>query len=430
MNRNILISLDALGSNILESCIHRMPNLAGVMDNGLQVKRLKTVFPSVTWAIHTSVLTGTYPEEHYIFGNRVLDRNEGKTVKYFDPGYCKLSDLTKVKTLIEAVHDAGMSCDAVCWPLTQGAKGIRHNIPEFYLQNDFDSHSSPQLWNELQELNFPVTRYGAWSSDHSLNPLQDALTMDICSHLFINHRSDLLLSHLLSIDSFLHDFGLDSPEVLWAAEYTDTLIGRLLQRIEEAGEKDSTNIIFFSDHGQAPIHTELELNVFLKANGFHKWQGVSNGGSAFLYHDGPDRGLQPGSEERLEKVLLSMPWTERVIARENFQTVHFPVTPDPHGFLPDLILELTKGYSCGNDPAATETEHPSYYKAMHGYSADQQDMYGFLAATGPDIPRHVLIREASILDIAPTMTAVLGLSDRIGTGTALFDREAAHAGIK
>ncbi len=425
MNKTILVSLDALGAKILSDKRVKAPWIRKMIQDGAYVNELHTIFPSVTWAIHSTVVTGKYPSGHGMLANRVYNRTTGETIQLFNPLKCQNSELFQAPSISGLIKEKGLSCDAICWPLTQGDPGIRHNIPEFYSQEHFESFSSREIWEKLRADGLPIERYGEWSAKHHLGPLQDSLTAEICKYLIRNDMPDLLLTHFLLIDSFLHDYGIGAPETLWAIEYVDRLIGELLQTLESENLINQVNVILFSDHGQAPVQHEIQIGKLLDEVGLYHWQPVSNGGAVFLYRhntsgnqtDGiylnQKAGEIPQAEQQvITKCFQDAEWLDRIIWPEQYPSINFPDINSENIFLPDAILEMKPGYIGGENRAAEHYKNTSTFKGMHGYKGNLPDMTGFLTAWGPDITKKMVIEKADMTDIAPTLAKIFDLPEQ------------------
>ncbi|MBT6413946.1 MAG: hypothetical protein HOK12_06275, partial [Candidatus Marinimicrobia bacterium] len=70
--RVILISIDGLGGDVLNhpNIEKDIPNLFRLMEMGEFCTDVQTVFPSLTYPAHTSMITGVLPEKHGIINNR------------------------------------------------------------------------------------------------------------------------------------------------------------------------------------------------------------------------------------------------------------------------------------------------------------------------------------------------------------------------
>ncbi len=421
MHPLIVISIDGLRARDVTDPRIRIPHIRALIERGGSADRLKTIFPSVTWAVHTSVVTGCLPAKTGIYGNSVYDRVAGRRLPGFDPDGLLFDRDQRENNLFDAFRRQGADIAAVCWPLTQGAGSIRFNIPEFYSQENFERFANPELWQELTDLGFPVHRYGDWSAAHALNGMQDALTRDIAVHLIKTQAPQATFLHFLLVDSLQHDYGVDSPEAIWAIEYVDSLVGDTIAGL------DGTNVILFSDHGHAPTTGAFHVDHWLERNGFGGAPGTGpfvatgNGGAGFIYA----LGASESDTRRLAAQLQDLPWTKALWLRDQFDQIGFPIADrSPQGFLPDLVFELEEDHFIMTGDGAGIVVGPSQLRSMHGYSPDLASMDGFLACAGPDFNRGTRLKTASILDIAPTIDRIygLGIDGMDGTGLAQFLR--------
>ena len=79
--------------------------------------------------------------------------------------------------------------------------------------------------------------------------MQDWLTLEAAPYVLSARRPSLLLVHLLTLDSFQHEYGVEAPEVRWALLQMDALLGRMLKTLEQLDQADSTAVMVFGDHG-------------------------------------------------------------------------------------------------------------------------------------------------------------------------------------
>lgn len=66
--RLLLISLDAAYHDDAQMLLS-LPNLGRLADKGVFCDRMQTIYPSLTYPVHTSLLTGCYPDKHGIDHN-------------------------------------------------------------------------------------------------------------------------------------------------------------------------------------------------------------------------------------------------------------------------------------------------------------------------------------------------------------------------
>lgn len=387
----ILLSFDGVHYADLE--LAQLTNLKRISQDGVFVKRLETVFPSVTWNIHTAVVTGKRPSGHRIYGNEIYDRENRCRNNYFKMNLGTKEELIKSETFYDILAEKNdLRISAVCWPLTQGAKNIDLNIPEFYTQQEFDDYCSMDFYNELKEKGFSVNRYGEWSEKHSLGPMQDELTASIIEYIIKNRKADIILGHFLLFDSLQHEFGVGSPEAVWSLKYVDSLIGRILDVIEKEGLKDESNIIVFSDHGHTAVTDIYNPVKILEEGGAetHNFNFAYNGGCVLLYAEGENK---EQILKNAKKILEKHPGTDKVFDSENMYEAGWSLPEKEDKLFPDLIIALKDGW-CGTEETYVKS------KSMHGYlPGSVERMNGFLTASGNGFGKGIVIENMSITDI-------------------------------
>src|SRR5688572_15214037 len=79
--RALVISLDGLDTRYVtdpDKYGLKIPTLRRLMSNGVTAKGVYSVYPSVTYPNHTSMVTGTVPARHGILGNTVIETPDVK----------------------------------------------------------------------------------------------------------------------------------------------------------------------------------------------------------------------------------------------------------------------------------------------------------------------------------------------------------------
>jgi len=76
-NRLFVLSADAMVTEDVEY-LKILPNYQRYLAGGAMVKRVRTIYPTVTYPCHTSMATGTYPNKHGIYSNFELHVGELK----------------------------------------------------------------------------------------------------------------------------------------------------------------------------------------------------------------------------------------------------------------------------------------------------------------------------------------------------------------
>jgi predicted AlkP superfamily pyrophosphatase or phosphodiesterase len=410
----LLISVDGLGASLLADPTLELPSIRRLIARGAAAAGLRPVFPSVTWPCHSTLITGVLPTRHGVLGNHVLDRASGKVVSHYGE---RTDRPIQVETICHRATAAGLTAATVCWPKTRGMSCLADNIPEFYEQELFDRHASPALWAELAAAGLPIHRYGEWSRQHALGPLQDWLSASAACHLVSRRPPDLLLVHFLLVDSFQHDFGVNSAEARWAVQYVDGLVGRLLASLEHAGRFESTVVVVLGDHGFVPVGQVALPNATLAADGLlridrrgtiarYEVRTVGNGGAAHVYvTQGSGNGLLL---ERARERLAALPGVEAVFGTEEYADLGLP-DPAEDPTQGDLMLTASPGWHFG-DQAAEQLVTGPIYRATHGHLPDDPGLLAGFVAAGPGVAQGARLSHLDALDVAPTLAALLGVT--------------------
>lgn len=245
----LVISVDGMDQRYLSDCDRlglKIPSLRRLMREGQWSAGVVGIVPTVTYPSHTTILTGVEPAEHGILGNS-LPAKDGSN-RYWSV------ELLKVKTLLDAAHKAGLKTGSINWPVTLGAASD-FNLPRFFkkargyaldLRSVSSKASPPDLVDRINGM-FPSFRK-EWMDDR-------ARTL-AARYLLKVERPDLLLLHLGEHDEAAHDNGPFTPEAIAALEYTDELIGTVLQDVPP-----DYVVVVLSDHGFEKLEREVNLNV-------------------------------------------------------------------------------------------------------------------------------------------------------------------------
>ena len=408
----IMLSIDGLAAGYVDDPRLHLPALRGLAARGVRARRLTCIFPTVTWPCHTSIVTGVSPARHGVVGNVTFDRDTGTVVEHYGD---RTERGIEAETLWDRLHARGERTASLCWPKTRGVATIPDNIPEFYEQELFERYASRPLWTELASRGLPVSRYGPWSAAHPLGPMQDWLTLEAARHVLAVRPPRLLLLHFLTLDSYQHDFGTDSPEARWALLEMDALVGRLLDTLTELGRAETTALMVFGDHGFADIQRTHHLNQILLEERLLELDArgavtrrlawaAGNGGSAHVYAlDGAPR----TTVARLRERFAALPGVD-VIGRERFAELGLPL-PGPGSTQGDLMVAAEDGtFFTGHATLEAAAAAPAYV-AGHGHMPDLPRLGAALVLAGPGVRAGATVGDVSMLSLGPTAARLLGV---------------------
>lgn len=398
----LLVCIDGLAFSELESAQVRVPNLRRLANKGVMAP-LATVFPSLTWVAHASLVTGQPPAVHGVIGNRFFDRAKGRLVESWTPPQ---ADLVRVPTLYDKARANGFTTAAVLWPGTSRARGLNWNLPEVYEQKNFEADASPGFLNELAAAGLPTSRLGRHGDEEAF--LLDSFARDTALHVIEKHRPGLMLTHFVSVDTFAHAYGPGSPEARWGLELADRYLGDLLAGYERAGLGPQLNVVVVSDHGMLAIRKGFSpSDLFAKrlsARDRQALEVVYNGHVMMFYVTEPSqvRRLVP----KIAELLRTQPDVERVVLPAGFAALGLPAS-GKSPYLPDL-LAIAKPDVFPWQPASSNKTPQS--KGMHGYLPTHPDLRGVFIASGAGVQGGARPTGLAVTDVAPIVAKLLGFA--------------------
>ena len=269
--RVILISIDGFRGDILnsESFSKDLPNLARLSEMGELCSNVQTVFPSLTYPAHTSMITGVLPDKHGIVNNRPYSPEKNFVDWYW------YADSIKVPTLITKSHEKGLVTLGVSWPVTVGAE-MDWMVPEMKSVNDTIStinlvrkHDRPETFLESAKVRGVVPEDGNPSGYN-----RDLLLHEVFMDAFSRKAPHLSLYHMIETDLIQHKFGKKSNEARDAFMFMDSLVGNIMAFLDENELWETTTLIIAGDHGFRDYEKRVNLNRLFEKEG---WLNVKNG---------------------------------------------------------------------------------------------------------------------------------------------------------
>jgi predicted AlkP superfamily pyrophosphatase or phosphodiesterase len=414
----IVISYDAFSEDNWEMA-SRMPNLSKLMKGGAHSNRLRSVYPTLTYVVHTTIATGVYPDKHGVHHNNPFQ----PFVKEEEQSWYWFREAVKVPTIYDAAREHNLSTAGLLWPVS-GKSSIKYNIPEIRaIKRENQAlkvlRSGSPLHCIQMEMKFGRVRQGI------AQPYLDDFTTKCAVDTIKRKKPNLLMMHLIDLDDAKHAYGTDSNEVKQVITRMDRRLGEIMQAVEDAGIKDDTIFLVLGDHGQFNVRYKVHLNNLLREKGLIyedkgelRWRAYfqCGGGSAYLH-------IQPGDEEAEQMALTAVrdfmkddsSGIESVYGREELDRLHVHSSTS-------VMLEARKGYcfdECLEERTIVDLQQQGVRYATHGYSPDKSDYRCNIVISGDPIKKDHLIGDLEMVDIAPTMARILGIEFNSCDGRAL-----------
>lgn len=398
-----------------------LPNLKRLIDNGSYSTRLRSVYPSLTYVVHSTIVTGCWPDRHGVFHNNPLQPFVEERDQYW---HWYRKDI-KVSTIYELAKKNDLVVAGILWPVT-GRADIKYNLPELAaVRGENQVLKILRNGNPFYSLEMEL-RFGKYRNGVNQPELDDFSTMCAC-HTIKTKKPGLMLLHLIDLDDTKHRFGVKSYEAKEAIRRMDKRIGSIVNTVEAAGLINQTAIIILGDHGQLDVKYKVHLNNLLLDNGLitrsgedYEWKAYlqSADGCAYLH-------IKPGEESAEEEALR--------VLRSAFYKEEFGIeaildrnTLDSMRAWEGVnwVVEAKEGYKFVDSIGSGIVEDLSksgIRHATHGYSPKKPGYSCCFVASGPGIKKNYDIGEMDMVDVAPTLAAMLGFEMPGADGEAVFD---------
>lgn len=406
--RLVLISLDACAGDDAQALL-ALPNIQRLTEQSVFCSNVETVYPTLTYPIHTSILTGCYPDKHGIGHNEIFDPDDLEAPR---PWHWDEKDI-RVPTLLNAAYRAGRETAALLWPVTGRSKSIRYNFPEVLA-----------LPGENQVLK--VLRYGSfgWLIKNEIKwgktrvskqqPHLDRYATLLAKNLILREYSpespeflgsevrpskrrmrmrmpDVMALHLVDADAMKHQYGVGSKESIAAYRRLDEAVGAIVKTLEYRAALKDTVVCVVSDHGQREVKESVRINKLLKENGVPA-KAQTLGFGAYIDVDRPHySAVYEYLKQNMQTYRIS-----HVYSREELRALHAPE-------------EVLLAVEAQDGVEMLDNDEAEAHKSTHGFGLHVPQARTLLWLSGPMFKKNVRLEQARVVDIAPTLAEAIGL---------------------
>lgn len=404
--RMIIISLDAVGTKDIPY-LKTLPNFKKLFEKSAYCMNVESVYPSLTYPAHTSIITGCTPNHHGVINNTCFQINRKS------PDWMWQRRFVKKMTLYDELLKQKKKVAAVLWPVTAQSK-ITYNVPEVFANRPWQnqimvSAANGSVWYEL-ELN---KKFGKMRNGVS-QPALDNFAHASVVHTIEKYNPDLILVHFTDVDTHRHLYGVNHKKVTEALNRHDKRLGEIMEMLEKTGDADKTTVVILGDHYQMDAKRIVYLNYMLKERGFLT---VKNGkitdydfvarncdGSCYIYKN-PKKKL---SVDRISELEVTLKECEK----EDVYGIERIYTGKEAGELGAddrclYMIEACQGvYYLDEFEMLTKGCENSKMKATHGYLPTKPDYQTFFMVSGYGINPGVEVPYMRLYDEGPTLARI------------------------
>lgn len=419
-----VISFDGLATLDFDY-ISKLPGFKRYLSTAAYCKKVYSVYPSLTYPAHATIVTGKYPKKHGIVNNTLLQPNRKSPDWFWQRSYIKGD------TLYDLAINKGKKVAALLWPTTAKSR-IQYNLPEIFANRPWTNQILVSLFNgsPLYQINLN-NKFGHLRKGLT-QPYLDNFIHESLLYTIKNKKPDLTFVHYTDLDSMRHYHGFNSPEAKEALNRLDKRLGEILDTVKESGIYDKSTIVVLGDHSSLDEDKVINLNVLLHKHGYIQTDENKNissykaivkncDGSAYVYVKGKDKAVTHEVQKLISQFNNEKSCIDNVYT--SAEAAEFGADPDCA-----LILEARLGYYFQDEiegdiivdiNKSRKLAYPHYTKATHGYSPFKPDYTTVFMASGCGIRKNTVIPEMNLVDEAPTLARLLGLKLKDADGKVI-----------
>ena len=337
------------------------------------------VYPTISNPARASMSTGAYPEKH------------GNAAYYFDGETDKAVGETRflaAETISEALAAEGRTTAAAQWYMVQD-HGASYGDPEhLYVKPDGLFEQRVDAAVEILERR-PVDSGGEMVT--------------------VPKIPDFLAVYGPDLDAFVHVEGAESPNIGPLLAELDRQLGRIVQTAKEVGIYERTAFILTSDHGMTSWQRsfveglaatpDLGPNVEIVPPGSAPSPGTEvvlvKSAGRIMNVTLRGRSATPGRRAEVRGVIERLPQVSRVLDAADLRALRAGGKPG------DFVVEAGEPWGF----AYSEPEEG----ASRGGHGSTREMRVPLLISGAGVRAGAAPRDASLVDLAPTIAALLGV---------------------
>jgi len=393
----IFITIDGFRPDFYLDSEWQTPNLHELMKDGAYAKGVNSVFPSMTYPSHTTIVTGVQPAKHGVFYNNIFTPDGAPQQPYWQ------DSSIHVPTIWKAAKEKGMTVASLYWPVSANAP-VDYNIPDIGGLGDGvrEQYSLPQGF-------YAEVKKEVFGGVDKIDAGKNQNIAKIAAYVIKKSKPELMTIHVFSVDGAEHAVGRSGARVQEAVADADAAVGIIVDALKAAGIWENTVLLVGGDHGFYDVKKTISPNVWLREAGLINdlktgdWKAQFNavGGSAYLYLKDPaDKATANKVKALLEAQPDSIKQYYRIITKEQL---------NKGGYNPNVAFAITGEHDAAFSMANTGVAVKPGRGGTHGHFPDTKNIRTGLIAHGPGIRKGAVIEEMNLRDMTPIMVKLLGI---------------------
>ncbi len=341
------------------------PNLNYIEENGVKALSLKPSFPSNTFPNHITIVTGLYPQNHFIISNNFYDKFSNEHYSITDTFAVRNPKWYKGEMIWETARRQGIITASYFWPGSE--LNLDYKRPNYF---EYYEHKEDYI--------------------KRVNGVLDWLKLPY------NKRPKFITLYFDLVDTYGHNYGPHSFETNKAVQVVDSVLGILLQGLNKLNLTDSVNLIVVSDHGMTDVSNERLINIEELVDN-EKVKIIGKGAFSHIFAENNDL------EDVYKKLYQS---------KNNFQVFKRNEIPNYFNFkdnplIGDIFVLADVGWSIVTKKDLEIKD--KYLKGNHGFDNNNLDMHGIFYAMGPSFKKGYKTGTINNIHIYPLLCKLLNI---------------------
>jgi predicted AlkP superfamily pyrophosphatase or phosphodiesterase len=400
----IVYMIDGVAADHYQSDRRRFPHFAALEKRGFRVENLHSEALGTSLPGRTSMLTGVTADVSGVYGNKIWDgerdfryagpddirvptipqlvKGAGKRVASINAGMIRAEDADIMKApwwiegeMIQRARDTAPTTSGAAWqrvaaaPLHEDFVTVCQaaGLPTYF----------PKGLDRQNQATFPLYALMA-----------DLLAADWVGALAASPQApELIWAEFLMTDTLQHYNGYKSELGHFSVEQADLALGRIMQRLANAGVAHEWTIAVMSDHGHSHIETALHPQVIIP--------------SVTVQCEGGSLLVAPKDQAELRMV-------EEKLAAYGVEAYPNDCVPPEYRERVYVFVAPYQTSFEGDNPQETEPTGKPKAISTHGLKPGWAGDHRFALFAGPAVPQGSL-SAATATQVAPTLAKLLGL---------------------
>jgi alkaline phosphatase D len=384
----VVVLFDGFSAGELDAARGKTPNFDRIKREGTYSRNLVPAFPTISLINHTTYATGCWPSHHGIMSNEFYDTAQKRAFgEGLDVGDADWH--TGCESMWEAAERQGVNTAVFNW--------VGRGSTKRGALTKFGNRLVPwkQRQTDDQILAAAITQIKSTAAD----------------------RPRLIALYFNNPDEAGHKYGVRAPETQAAVHYVDGITGKLMVALSSMPGGRQGTLVIGTDHGMIDVGPMINVGRLMNMFDIKAIQ-KTDGATAFLYLDKGE------SADRVVSVLNNSGHADAFRA---YKKGHFPAFANDIGSgprVPDVMIiakppfwivgpEVMPGWAnalgVNHIWPAVFTPFAGGIKATHGYDPAIPQMHGNFFMWGSDVKRGYTLPQLRMVDIHPTVMALLGL---------------------